>query len=111
MNTTCGIINAIANISQILTQINESLSNHPANSNQVKFYTITDIMKMTGWSEMTVQKLFNDPKFPTSDFGKTKLVEENALINYFSVKHIKERDRYWMKEVPNAKNTISKKKP
>lgn len=64
-------------------------------SSEVKFYTIADLIKMTGWSENTVQKLFNDPKFPSSDFGKTKVVEAHALIDYFSKKHIKENDRFW----------------
>ena len=39
-------------------------------SSEVKFYTISDLKNMLGWSENTVQKLFNDPKFPSSDFGR-----------------------------------------
>lgn len=62
---------------------------------EVKFYTIADLIKMTGWSETTVQKLFNDPKFPSSDFGKTKIIEAHALIDYFARKHTKEYDGYW----------------
>ncbi len=64
-------------------------------SSEVKFYTIADLIKMTGWSEMTVQKLFNDPKFPSSDFGKLKVIEAHALIEYFSKKHTKKNDKYW----------------
>lgn len=64
-------------------------------SSEVKFYTIAELTKMLGWSENTVQKLFNDPKFPSSDFGRTKVVEAHALINYFSNKHIKENDGFW----------------
>ena len=30
-------------------------------SSEVKFYTISDLMKLLGWSEATIQKLFNDP--------------------------------------------------
>lgn len=67
-------------------------------SSEVKFYTITEIMKMTGWSENIVQKLFNDPKFPSSNFGRKKVVEAHALIDYFSKKHEKEYERYWQKE-------------
>lgn len=63
---------------------------------EVRFYTIADLIKMTSWSEGTVQKLFNDPKFPSSDFGKTKVVEAHALIDYFSKKHTKLNDRYWI---------------
>lgn len=64
-------------------------------SSEVRFYTIADLKKMLGWSENTVQKLFNDPKFPSTDFGKAKIVEAHALIDYFSKKHERERDRYW----------------
>ena len=64
-------------------------------SSEVKFYTIAELTKMLGWSENTVQKLFNDPKFPSSDFGRTKVVEAHALINYFSNKHIKKNDGFW----------------
>ena len=64
-------------------------------SSEVKFYTIADLVAMLHWSENTVQKLFNDPKFPSSDFGKTKVVEAHALIEYFSKKHLKENDGFW----------------
>ena len=64
-------------------------------SSEVKFYTISDLKNMHGWSENTVQKLFNDPKFPSSDFGRIKVVEAHALIDYFSKKHLKQNDGYW----------------
>lgn len=64
-------------------------------SSDVKFYTISDLKEMLGWSENTVQKLFNDTKFPSSDFGRIKVVEAHALIDYFSKKHIKQNDGYW----------------
>ena len=67
-------------------------------SSEVRFYTIQDLMKMLRWGEDTVQKLFNDPKFPSSDFGKTKVVEAHALIDFFSKKHVKNDDEYWKKE-------------
>lgn len=64
-------------------------------SSEVRFYTIEELRKMLGWSEMTVQKLFNDPSFPSADYGKTKIVEAHALIDFFSTKHTKARERYW----------------
>ena len=64
-------------------------------SSEVKFYTISDLKNMLGWSENTVQKLFNDPKFPSSDFGRIKVVEAHALIDYFTKKHLKQNDGYW----------------
>ena len=36
-------------------------------SSEVRFYTINDLIGLLGWSEATVQKLFNDPKFPRSE--------------------------------------------
>ena len=64
-------------------------------SSEVKFYTISDLKNMLGWSENTVQKLFNDPKFPSSDFGRIKVVEAHALIKKIKKKHLKQNDGYW----------------
>lgn len=64
-------------------------------SSEVKFYTISEIVRMSGWSETTVQRLFNDPKFPSADYGRLKVVEAHALIDFFSKKHQKEFERYW----------------
>jgi len=64
-------------------------------SSDVKFYTAAELMKMTGWSEMIIQKMFNDPMFPSADFGRAKIVEAHALIEYFSRRHEKAADRYW----------------
>ncbi|MBQ4000642.1 MAG: hypothetical protein II643_06600 [Oscillospiraceae bacterium] len=64
-------------------------------SSEVILYSIEDIRLMSGWSETTVQKLFNDPKFPAIDYGKRKLVENHALMQYFSIRREKARDTYW----------------
>ena len=64
-------------------------------SSEVIMYSIADIIEMTGWSEMTVQKLFNDPKFPSANYGKKNLIENHALMQFFSVRRDKERDNYW----------------
>lgn len=62
---------------------------------EIRFFTISDLQEMLGWSETTVQKLFKDPNFPSADFGRSKVVEAHALIDYFSTKHVKKRERYW----------------
>lgn len=64
-------------------------------SSEVIMYSINDIKEMTGWSHNTVEKLFNDPRFPSVDYGKRKLVENHALMRFFSVRREKARDRYW----------------
>ena len=64
-------------------------------SSEVILYSIEDLMKMSGWSHGTVEKLFNDPKFPAIDFGRKKLVENHALIQYLSVRREKSKDKYW----------------
>lgn len=64
-------------------------------SSEVRFYTMVEIQDLTGWSDKTVKKLFNDPKFPSANFGRTKVVEAHALIDFFSKKHVKEREIYW----------------
>ena len=66
-------------------------------SSEVRFYSITDIMEMTGWGERAVQNMFKDPDFPAVDFGKTKIVEAHALIDYFSVRRTKENEQHWMR--------------
>ena len=58
-------------------------------SSDVKFYTVSDVIDMTGWSEKTVLSMFRDPEFPAAEFGRTKIVEAHALIEYFSVRRDK----------------------
>ena len=66
-------------------------------SSEVRLYSINDIVEMSGWSKRVVQKLFNDPDFPSLDYGKAKLVEAHALIAFLSVKHERDREPYWIK--------------
>ena len=68
---------------------------HAYTSSEARFFTMKDIQEMTGWSEKTVKKLFNDPKFPSADYGRNQVVEVHALIDYFSKRHEKKLDSYW----------------
>ena len=72
----------------------------------LKFYTqkevtasINDVAesveRMTGMSVQTVQKLFNDPEFPACNYGKSFVVEANALMGFFAQKRDKHNSRYW----------------
>lgn len=50
-----------------------------------KFYTTEEVSNLTGWSIATVRDLFNRPDFPSSNYGKEKKVEREALKEYFKV--------------------------
>lgn len=47
------------------------------------FYTIKDVMGLTGFSEPTTQALFNRSDFPACDFGRKKIVSIRAFWDYF----------------------------
>ena len=74
---------------QINTTINMKIDS------EVEFYGIDECCKMLKWSEATVQKMFNDPAFPSSDFGKRKVVLKHAFIQYFMVRHEREKEKFW----------------
>ena len=67
-------------------------------SSEVRFYGIAELVELLGWSRHTVLKLFGDPEFPAVDFGKRKVVESHALIEYFSRRRTKKEERYWRME-------------
>ena len=73
----------------------ELKNNETENNERIRFLSIDDVASLLGWSKKTVQKLFNDPKFPMTDYGKGKRVLEPAFIEYFSVRREKSKDRYW----------------
>lgn len=64
-------------------------------SSEVILYSIKDLVEMTGWSHSTIEKLFNDPRFPSIDYGKRKLVENHALMQFLSVRREKARNNFW----------------
>ncbi len=67
-------------------------------SGEVRFYGIADLVDMLGWSRHTVLKLFGDPEFPAVDFGKRKVVESHALIEYFSIRRSRSEKPYWSRK-------------
>ena len=64
-------------------------------SSEVRFYTVDDIMELTGWGKKKVLMLFKDPEFPSAIYGKRMIVEAHALIDFFSVKRGKENSDHW----------------
>lgn len=76
------------NIDQELDKIKElvkSLNEVKEKANLIQFISIKEFSKMTGWSEKTVQDLYNRADFPSTDFGKEKKAEVHAIVNYFKV--------------------------
>lgn len=64
-------------------------------SHMKRFLTIEDVMEITGYSKTTVLKLFNMKEFPACDFGKGKIVSEEAFWNFFSERRVKADYAYW----------------
>lgn len=76
------------NISEELDKVKElvsCLNEIKEKANLIQFISIKEFSKMTGWSEKTVQELYNKPNFPSTDFGKEKKAEVHAIIDYFKV--------------------------
>lgn len=76
------------NISEELDKIKElvnSLNEVKEKANLIQFISIKEFSKLTGWSEKTVQELYNKPNFPSTDYGKEKKAEVHAIIDYFKV--------------------------
>ena len=51
----------------------------------IQFVGIKEFSDISGWSEKTVQELFNRADFPSTDYGKEKKAEVHAIIDYFKV--------------------------
>lgn len=68
-------------------------------SSQVIVYTMDDIMRMSGWDEMTVRKLFYDRRFPSQYFGRTPLVEAHALISFFMELYVQRKEKETTEEI------------
>lgn len=56
---------------------------------------------MTKLSIAETVDLFFDPEFPKCDYGKTLIVEENALINFFSKPRLKKNKKHNTKDFFN----------
>ena len=76
------------NIDEELDKVKElvkCLNEVKEKANLIQFISIKEFSKMTGWSEKTVQDLYNKADFPSTDFGKEKKAEVHAIIDYFKV--------------------------
>ena len=68
-----------------LEKLAEYLDRIEKQTQKLQFITIKEFAQVSGWTEATVQKIFNRPDFPSCDFGKTKVAEINAVREYFRV--------------------------
>ena len=68
-------------------------------SSQVILYSMDDIMRMSGWDEMTVRKLFYDRRFPSQYFGRKPLAEAHALISFFMELYVQRKEKEAMEEL------------
>lgn len=51
-------------------------------------YTKQQLLEMIPhWGKQTVDNMFKNPDFPAQKQGKTHFVEEDALKEYFKVRH------------------------
>lgn len=83
------------NIGEELDKIKElvaTLDEVKEKAHLIQFISIKDFMELTGWSEKTVQEIYNRPDFPCTDFGKEKKAEVHAVIEYFKVPRRKKDD-------------------
>ncbi len=75
---------------QLLSELCEKIDTVEEKVKALRFVTINDVVKATGWTKGTVCALFNRADFPSCDFGKTKVAELSAVIKSFSVPRRKE---------------------
>ena len=68
-------------------------------SSQVILYSMDDIMRMSGWDEMTVRKLFYDRRFPSQYFGRKPLVEAHAFISFFMELYVQRKEKETTEEI------------
>jgi hypothetical protein len=68
-------------------------------SSQVILYSMDDIMRMSGWDEMTVRKLFYDRRFPSQYFGRKPLAEAHALISFFMELYVQRKEKETTQEI------------
>ena len=82
------IAEELDNIKELVATLNELKEK----AHFIQFVSIKDFMELTGWSEKTVQEIYNKPDFPSTDFGKEKKAEVHAIIEYFKVPRRKKDD-------------------
>lgn len=87
---------SLEDIKKLNDELSEFKSNIDSFSNDdILFFDANDIRKITGWSKHTIETLFNNPAFPSTDIGKKKLVLKTAFIKFFMERRCKDNQIYW----------------
>ncbi len=86
-------IEEIVNINNTLSALKDTIKDFY--DSEIVFLTIKDVSNITGWSKKTVEDLFNNPSFPSTNIGKTKLVLKPAFIKFFMTKRSREDYSIW----------------
>ncbi len=86
LDTDIGV--ELAKVKDLITALGELKEK----ANLIQFISIKEFTELTGWSEKTVQELYNRPDFPCTDFGKEKKAEVHAVVEYFKVPRRKKDD-------------------
>lgn len=82
------VINIDTDLDEQLDKANElllCLKEIERTTDLLRFISIKELAKITGWSEKTVQTLYNRSDFPSTDYGKEKKAEIHAIVEYFKV--------------------------
>lgn len=61
----------------------------------IEFLTVDDVSRILDISKKTANKLFNDPEFPSNNYGKEKKVLTSEFIKFFSHRQDKNKSFYW----------------
>ena len=71
---------------QLAKELNNGIALLQENTEKVNdecFYTVEDVIRLTGYSRPTVLGMFNMRDFPTCSVGKRKLVKKSAFWRFF----------------------------
>lgn len=71
---------------QLINELNEGISLaevQAQNVNSECFYTVDDVMELTGYSRPTVLNMFKMKSFPACSMGKRKIVKKSAFWKFF----------------------------
>lgn len=87
-------VNISTDIDENIQKLNEMLQKLELvedKSKMLNFITISQFAEIRGVSLKTARDLFNEPTFPSEDYGKNKVVELQALKEWYMVKRSKNK--------------------